>query len=765
MKRNLLIAMLLLVAGLQSAWGQKMIVTLDDDSKVEYDITRVKEVTFVETAPEEQHEWVDLGLPSGTLWATCNVGASSPEEYGDYFAWGETVQREDYTPAAYAYNNIMETITAYNAQSDDRCLLPEYDAATANWGDDWQMPSAKQFEELINDTYTTMEWTTQNGVFGRKITSRSNGNSIFLPAAGYLWSDIVSVEGKGGEYWSRSLNTTNTGTAYYLYFRESIFLMDFTGGHFGRSVRPVIPGTNSVQFVTDITLNYTSLRLQLNGTETLTATVLPDDADNKEVAWTSSDEAVATVSTDGLVTGVAAGSCVITCSAIDGSGVKTECQVKVKGPDTLEYVDLGLPSGTLWATCNVGASSPEEYGDYFAWGETEPKDGYSWETYKWCNGPNHSITKYCQDSDNGYNGFTDTLTELLPEDDAATANWGSGWQMPSLAQMEELTNSSYTTTEWTTRNGVNGRLVTSKSNSNSIFLPAAGYRYGTSLGSAGSFGDYFSRSLGGDESYSAYHLAFYSSDISCHYGSRRSGFSVRPVRVRGFYTVNGVSFKMIPVEGGTFQMGSDDSDAWDWEKPVHQVTLSSFSIGETEVTQALWYAVMGAKPTSSKSWSADYGLGDNYPAYYVSWDDCQTFIGKLNELTGQTFRLPTEAEWEYAARGGNKSNGYTYSGSNTIGDVAWYWDNSNTMTHDVATKAPNELGIYDMSGNVYEWCQDWLDDYSSGSQTNPTGPSSGSNRVVRGGSWYYYARDGRVSGRGSYTPSYSSNYLGFRLAQ
>lgn len=234
-------------------------------------------------------------------------------------------------------------------------------------------------------------------------------------------------------------------------------------------------------------------------------------------------------------------------------------------------------------------------------------------------------------------------------------------------------------------------------------------------------------------------------------------------------TVNGVSFKMIAVEGGTFTMGATSeqgSDAYDDESPTHSVTLSSFSIGETEVTQALWEAVMGQTPTSEGSlWSSSYGLGSNYPAYFVSWNDCQTFITKLNSLTGKTFRLPTEAEWEYAARGGNKSKGYKYAGSNTIGDVAWYTDNSGSTTHNVATKAANELGLYDMSGNVEEWCQDWYGDYSSGSQTNPTGPSTGSSRVFRGGSCFSYARFCRVSLRDYCTPDYGYSRPGLRLAQ
>ena len=242
------------------------------------------------------------------------------------------------------------------------------------------------------------------------------------------------------------------------------------------------------------------------------------------------------------------------------------------------------------------------------------------------------------------------------------------------------------------------------------------------------------------------------------------------------FTVGGVTFKMIAVEGGTFTMGATSeqgSEADSDEKPTHSVTLSSYSIGETEVTQALWQAVMGQNPTSDGSqWSSTYGLGGNYPAYYVSWNDCQDFIRRLNALTGENFRLPTEAEWEYAARGGNKSRGYKYAGSNTLGNVAWYWDNIPSQssgsagygTQVVATKSPNELGLYDMSGNVYEWCQDWYGSYSSGSQTNPTGPGSGADRVYRGGSWTCIAWRCRVSLRFSYYPTFRTYGRGLRLA-
>ena len=256
------------------------------------------------------------------------------------------------------------------------------------------------------------------------------------------------------------------------------------------------------------------------------------------------------------------------------------------------------------------------------------------------------------------------------------------------------------------------------------------------------------------------------------------------------YSVAGVPIKMVKVTGGTFLMGAQstnsigdnyDADASSDESPVHQVTLSDYYIGETEVTQGLWEAVMKyngscADGSTISAYGSDvwlginpestYGLGADYPAYNVTWRDIEdVFLPRLNKITGGNFRLPTEAEWEYAARGGERSNGYKYSGSNTIGDVAWYSSNS-SKTHPVGTKAPNELGLYDMSGNVYEWCSDWYGSYSSSAQTNPIGPTSNSLRVFRGGGWNYDASSCRVSSRSDYGRFGPANHvamLGFRL--
>ncbi len=229
------------------------------------------------------------------------------------------------------------------------------------------------------------------------------------------------------------------------------------------------------------------------------------------------------------------------------------------------------------------------------------------------------------------------------------------------------------------------------------------------------------------------------------------------------FTVKGVSFKMVHVQGGTFMMGANEGDekAFASEKPAHEVTLSDYWMGETQVTQALWQAVMGENPSRFR--------GDpNLPVENVSWRNCKDFIRKLNRLTGKEFRLPTEAQWEFAARGGNlgKDNRYLYAGSNDIYDVAWYDGNSKEKTHPVGERAPNELGLYDMSGNVWEWCDDWFDVqyYRKSPAKDPIGPSSGTKRVRRGGSWFNSAMFCRVSYRGSLMPAGTDFILGLRLA-
>ena len=233
--KSILAALLLIVAGVQTAMAQKMIVTLNDNSKVTYSISQVKEVSFVES---EEHEYVDLGLPSGTLWATCNIGANSPEEYGDYLAWGETTTKSDYNWSTYFDTDNGSSFKKYNSNGGLTELQPTDDAATANWGSDWQMPSLAQIQELCSSN-TTTEWTQVNGVNGRKITSKSNGNSIFLPAAGYRIATGLDGAGSYGYYWSRLLSASYPSNAGSLYFGSGSINWSNYNRSYGRSVRPV----------------------------------------------------------------------------------------------------------------------------------------------------------------------------------------------------------------------------------------------------------------------------------------------------------------------------------------------------------------------------------------------------------------------------------------------------------------------------------------------------------------------------------------------
>ena len=509
------------------------------------------------------HSFVDLGLPSGTLWATCNVGAESPEDYGDYFAWGETdgskEGKTNFSWSTYKWcNGSNTTLTKYcnnsiygnNGLTDDfRELGPADDAAYANWGSDWRMPSREQFNELINSDYTTTEWTTQNGVNGYKITSKSNGNSIFLPATGFHRNSSFVSAGSNGGFWLRTLYTY-PHSAWYSYYSSDGIYSGTENRSDGLSVRPV---RLLEKLVSDITLDYSFVKIKVNDIQILRATVSPSDADNKAIIWRSSDVTVAEVSQAGHVTAKGAGTCVITCTAADGSGVTATCEIKVEGEHT--YVDLSLPSHTLWATCNIGAENPEDYGDYFAWGETVPcgqedesnamnyayagsytRSFYEWSTYKWCNGSSTTLTKYCTKSAYGNNGFTDELKELKLEDDAAYVNWGSNWRMPSQEQCEELINSAYTTTELITQNNVNGYKITSISNGNSIFLPAAGLRNESSFYNRSSNGNYWTRTLywsanGTDSNASILYFRYNLDKIILSFSARSYGFPVRPVRL------------------------------------------------------------------------------------------------------------------------------------------------------------------------------------------------------------------------------------------
>lgn len=536
-------------------------------------------------------EYVDLGL--SVKWATFNIGATKPEEYGDYFAWGATEplyeagyaqenpqqhwkdgKADGYTWVNTPYQTVKDAYLASSsavwtkylgstpfdwyadpsASEEDALkaiLDPEDDAAHVNWGDKWRMPTKEEQDELRNNC--TWTWTTLNGVNGYKVQSKKPGytdNWVFLPAAGMrIGTNLVGV-GEEGDYRSCSLDLNyyiEAKHAYYLLFDQGSVEFTSPDRQYGFSIRPVYSSEDLAAGITGITLNKSSLSMHPDDTETLVATVskIAGAVVSDQVVWYSSNENIAYVTTSGKVYAFQPGTATITAKTVFG-GFEASCTVTVT--PVYEYVDLGL--SVKWATMNVGANAPEEYGDYFAWGETEPlyeagwaqenpqahwKDGkeggYAWSSYIYCNGAISTLTKYNKDSSYGYNGFTDNKTILEPEDDAAHVNWGGDWRMPTKAEQVELLNNC--TWTWTTLHGHNGYKVQSKKTGYTdkwIFLPAAGSRINGDLNSVGDYASYWASSINPDIPYYPCYLYFnsYSHSWGCN-NDRCDGRSVRPV--------------------------------------------------------------------------------------------------------------------------------------------------------------------------------------------------------------------------------------------
>ena len=499
------------------------------------------------------HEYVDMG--DGQLWATCNIGADSPEEYGDYFAWGETATKTSYSWSNYAWGSSETSLTKYVTDSsygtvDGKTMLEAGDdAATANWGNDWRTPTQYEWEWLYNNC--GWQWTNDyngTGVKGFIVTSNITSNSIFLPAAGTTDGDV----GTYGYYWSSTLVEDNSSWAIDMFLHTQTMILG-TGAeprYKGLTVRPVCSPRVAVS---GIELSTSSIVLEIGQTfyPYINATVLPENAFNQNITWTCSDENVVnfvqTSNNEGYLVPKALGTATITATTEDGSYTAT-CSVKCVDYGGYSYVEMG--DGLKWATCNVGANSPEEYGDYFAWGDPESKvnttNGYTWGTYKhMTNGLSDwkYINKYqAEDGQTDaiwyYDGtFTgDGKTTLDPEDDAASVNWGGSWRMPTNAEWETLMDTNKFMWTWTNDyngTGVKGEIVTSKVSGyigNQIFLPSAGRREGTSLINAGSYGDYWSSSLNSSVSYNAWSMSFASSSPNVsNYSSRTRGLSVRAV--------------------------------------------------------------------------------------------------------------------------------------------------------------------------------------------------------------------------------------------
>ena len=510
-------------------------------------------VSVTVTDPYAVPQKVDLGL--SVKWGSFNVGASSAEEFGDAFSWGETAPKVDYSWGKYLYcQGSKETLIKYNFYSqygnvDNKDTLePGDDAATTAFGDKWRTPSPDEIYELMNEC--RWEWREENGVTGYRIYGKKSGytgNSIFIPAAGYRSYGSKYLVGTVGYYWSSGVYST-CYQAYVMGFSGSE-----PGGFTARSrceglfVRPVY-GDASV-FVTGVTLDRTELEVSTGNYGGLVATVQPSNATNKKVTWSSDDTSIATVDTNGNVKGISVGSTYIRVTTEDG-GYTASCHVTVvKYYKSPAMVDLGL--SVSWGSFNLGAESPSEDGDYFAWGETRAKNNYQWSTYLWANGAADALTKYCTLP--GY-GNADYKSYVDEEDDVAHVRLGGRWRLPSKAEMEELMNNC--TWTWTRVDGVAGFMVYGP-NGKSIFLPASGRRTSASYYTRGSAGLYMSAQINPDEPWNQSVMYFTSAGPAINNYYRYFGVSVRPVNGNAYVPVTGVTLDhtSLSVEkGGTYRL-------------------------------------------------------------------------------------------------------------------------------------------------------------------------------------------------------------------
>ena len=382
------------------------------------------------------------------------------------------------------------------------------------------MPTLAEWKELIrNCTWTWTESYNGTGIAGQVVTAR-NGNSIFLPAAGYRRDTVLDRVGSGGYYWSSSLYENTPFFAWYCYFSSYGASDGDDTREYGCPVRPVY-----CIHPVSVTLDKSELSLYVGASDILTATVLPSNSTNKSISWSSSNESVATVDQDGKVTALGIGKASIIVTTIDGAKTAS-CKVTVT--INVEAVDLGLPSELKWASCNVGADSPEDYGNHFAWGETQPKKSYSWSGYKFELGTNQKgpFSKYVTNSSYG---AVDNKTVLDPDDDAAHVNWGEEWRIPTDEEWTELIeNCTWTWTKNYKGTGIAGSVVAS-GNGNSIFLPAAGYWLDANNYNVGSSSYYWSSSLNTDCPSDAWFVYFYSGNAYMRDGTRNGGHSIRPV--------------------------------------------------------------------------------------------------------------------------------------------------------------------------------------------------------------------------------------------
>ena len=545
--KKLLFSLVALCVGLYAVTQSSVYFYQKDGKTLEFPVSNLDSISFTKptTGIENGYKWVDLGL--SVRWATCNVGATAPEEYGDYYAWGEIATKDSCTWENYTLADSSSTaLTKYCNSSDygtvdnKTTLEAADDVATQKWGGNWRMPTIDEWDELLKNCDWT--WTTLNGVNGYEVKA-TNGNSIFLPAAGYRFDGVLFNAGSDGGYWSSSLDTDNPSLTQSVNFYSDYHSTSSDYRYYGQSVRAVSKVGEVIAPCYSISLAETENgTISVNSTlaqagETVTLKITPNTGYKLKSLSVMCGEKEVEVTDNSFI--MPEGEVKITASFVLVSGTE----------NGYTWIDLGL--SVRWATMNVGATAPEEYGDYYAWGEIATKEDYSLSTYKYGDSEN-TLTKYCYDANYGKDGFTDGLYTLKAADDAAIQLWGGNWRMPTIDEWQELIdNCDWKWTDDYNNTGKAGDIVTSKTNGNSIFLPAAGYRDEYGLGDAGSSGNYWSSSLDLSDPSTAQYTAFGSDNHGIGSFYRNCGFSIRAVSKAGEVIAPCYSISIAEIENGT----------------------------------------------------------------------------------------------------------------------------------------------------------------------------------------------------------------------